>query len=146
MRSASLSSTSVATSRTRDRPRPQTDVERRYGDTLRLHWRSAPTNEQTAAHQETVGDPVRVLEIFVLPGCIACGTAIDLAERLRATHLPGVLIHLIDVSRPGTIRPAAVFAVPTYVLDGRVVSLGNPDPVWLSSQLRQAPLPVRAVT
>ncbi len=113
---------------------------------MRLLRRSASSHKRTtAAHQDKVGGPVRVLEIFVIPGCIACQTAIELAERIHATNLPGVLVQLIDLSRPGTIRPTAVFAVPTYVLDGRVVSLGNPDPVWLSSQLRQAPLSERVL-
>jgi hypothetical protein len=93
-----------------------------------------------AAHQEIPDGPIQVLEIFVLPGCIACQRAIDLASQILTANLPGVFVHLIDLSLPSTIRPATVFAVPTYVLDGRVVSLGNPDPEWLSSQLRPAPL------
>lgn len=80
-----------------------------------------------------------MLEIFVLPHCAACQTAKDLVEHIIALNLPGIVIRLIDLSHPGTLRPATVFAVPTYLLDGRVVSLGNPDPEWLLSQLRPAP-------
>lgn len=80
-----------------------------------------------------------MLEIFVLPRCAACQTAKDLVEQIVAMNLPGIDIRLIDLSHTGTLRPTTVFAVPTYLLDGRVVSLGNPDPAWLLSQLRMAP-------
>jgi hypothetical protein len=33
------------------------------------------------------------------------------------------LVHLDD---PGMTAPPQVFSVPTYVLDGRVVAVGNP--------------------
>ena len=106
---------------------------------MRLRRRSPPTNDQTTGgRQGKPGGSDRMLEIFVLPSCIACQTAIELAERMSAVKPPGVFIRLIDLSLPGTLRPATVFAVPTYLLDGRVVSLGNPDPDWLLSQLSPA--------
>lgn len=106
---------------------------------MRLQRRAAVDAAQTnGASQETSSGPNRLLEIFVLPRCFACQTATELVEHLIAVNLPGIVIRLIDLSRPGTLRPAAVFAVPTYLLDGRVISLGNPDPAWLLSQLRIA--------
>lgn len=77
----------------------------------------------------------QLLEIFVLPACLGCRTAAALAERVRAAALPGVDVRVVDLSEPGVARPDAVFAVPTYLLDGRVLSLGNPDSGWLLDRL-----------
>jgi hypothetical protein len=79
--------------------------------------------------------PRRTLEIFTLAECRGCETARDLANLARA-HAPADLdVRLVDLAAAGAARPAAVFAVPTYLLDGRVLSLGNPDPAWLLAQL-----------
>lgn len=77
----------------------------------------------------------RTLEIFVMPHCYGCDTAAVVAERVSAQQLPNLTVRLIDLSRPGIPRPPAVFAVPTYLLDGRVISLGNPEVEWLLAQL-----------
>lgn len=79
--------------------------------------------------------PVRVLEIFVTPDCFGCEMALQLAESVRSRALPHIDIRLIDLSAPGVERPPAVFAVPTYLLDGRVLSLGNPEEDWLIEKL-----------
>ena len=83
----------------------------------------------------------RVLDIYVAPACTGSETARRLAVALRALALPDVEVRLIDLSEPGVVRPPAVFAVPTYLLDGRVLSLGNPDEAWLLARL--APSPAR---
>jgi hypothetical protein len=41
-------------------------------------------------------------------------------------NVPGLAVQVIDLADPSATRPSSVFAVPTYVLDGRIVSLGNP--------------------
>ena len=85
----------------------------------------------------------RVLDVYVAPACAGCETARRLAAALRALALPGVEVRLIDLSEPGVVRPPAVFAVPTYLLDGRVLSLGNPDDAWLLDQLASPPAGAR---
>ncbi len=76
----------------------------------------------------------RILEIYVAPDCFGCETARNLAGVVRALE-----VRLLDLSSPGVTRPATVFAVPTYVLDGRVISLGNPEREWLLAQLAPSP-------
>ncbi|CAN5731656.1 hypothetical protein BH23CHL5_BH23CHL5_25830 [soil metagenome] len=66
------------------------------------------------------------LEVFVHPDCLAGDTAQSIVDRLRRLRFPNVDIRLIDLSLPGVIRPAAIFTVPTYVLNDKVISLGNP--------------------
>ncbi len=76
-----------------------------------------------------------VLEVYVGPACLASETARSLAEAMRARARPGLEVRLVDLGEPGAVRPPAVFAVPTYLLDGRVISLGNPDEAWLLERL-----------
>ncbi len=80
----------------------------------------------------------RVLDIYVAPGCPGCATARRLAVVLRDLALPDLDVRVVDLSDPDVVRPAAVFAVPTYVLDGRLLSLGNPEEAWLIDRLRPA--------
>lgn len=72
-----------------------------------------------------------VLQIVVDAGCSGCETARNLAAELSRLAPPGVAVDLVDLSDPRAERPEAVFAVPTYLLGGRIISLGNPDPAWL---------------
>jgi hypothetical protein len=71
----------------------------------------------------------------VLPHCYGCDIAAAVAERVSARRLPHLTVRLVDLSASGSSRPPAVFAVPTYLLDGRVISLGNPDEDWLLAHL-----------
>ena len=52
--------------------------------------------------------------------------------------MAGVQVQLIDLSQPGVIKPESVFAVPTYLLNGDVVSLGNPEEPWLLERILNA--------
>lgn len=80
-------------------------------------------------------DSPRALDIYVTPGCLGCDRARQLAQEVRARGLPSVEVNLIDLSDPVVVRPEAVFAVPTYLLNGKVLSLGNPELEWLCQQL-----------
>jgi hypothetical protein len=42
-------------------------------------------------------------------------------------HLPSVIIEIVNVETLREPMPDGVFCVPTYLLNGRVISLGNPD-------------------
>ena len=77
------------------------------------------------------------LQIYVSDGCVNCGPARQLAAQMRA-YFPNILIELCNLSDPSTVRPGVVFAVPTYLLNGRVVSLGNPDSKELEVKIRVA--------
>ena len=76
----------------------------------------------------------RQLAIYVLLDCPGCDTARRLAAAAREAA-PDLDVRLIDLGAPDVVRPPAVFAVPTYLLDGRVISLGNPEPAWLLARL-----------
>lgn len=95
----------------------------------RLGCRLGCSGEATATRM------TRLLEIFVMPDCEGCEAAIRLADRVRERNVPGVDLRVIDLSVSGAERPENVFAVPTYLLEGAVLSLGNPEEEWLLAQL-----------
>ena len=64
------------------------------------------------------------LDIYIAEHCENCQEALRLAELARAT--PGVEVRVINLDTTTEAVPARVIATPTYLLDGRVVSLGNP--------------------
>ncbi len=84
-----------------------------------------------------------LLEIYVAPGCLGCETAHGLAAMVRELAPPEFEVRLIDLSEPDAIRPPAVFAVPTYLLNGRVISLGNPDEASLLAKIGLSTGPIR---
>ncbi len=66
------------------------------------------------------------LDVYVEEGCHSCGRAREIAQGVEEEY-PQVSVRLIDVARSPQ-RDADVFAVPTFVLNGKIVSLGNPRP------------------
>jgi alkyl hydroperoxide reductase subunit AhpF len=81
-----------------------------------------------------------LLEVYVSSECPNCDEAVRLAEE-AAVRYPDVVVRLIDLDElGGNPPPDPVVAVPTYLLNGRVVSLGNPYPEDLFARLH---LPAR---
>lgn len=81
------------------------------------------------------------LEIYIAESCFGCDRAREIAAAVRGWGLPHVMVHLRDLNDDGLARPDAVFAVPTYLLDGRVISLGNPDVLNLYRMLTSEGVP-----
>jgi hypothetical protein len=69
----------------------------------------------------------RLLDIYVGESCLGCERARELAAQIQGWQLPDVTVRLRDIDDPETHQPDSVFAVPTYLLNGRVISLGNPE-------------------
>ncbi len=68
-----------------------------------------------------------LLQVYVSAECETCLRAREIGEALLGAY-PGISVEVVDVGRveAGAV-PDAVIAVPTYLLDGVVVSLGNPN-------------------
>ncbi len=75
------------------------------------------------------------LEIYITNQCTNCVEALLIAERARG--IAGLEVAVIDLDQPGQHVPPRVVAVPTYLLDGRIVSLGNPKREEFLGELRQ---------
>jgi hypothetical protein len=75
------------------------------------------------------------LEIYVAHACTNCEEALLIADRARC--IAGLEVAVIDLDTSGQRVPPHVVAVPTYLLDGRIVSLGNPKREQFLRELRQ---------
>jgi len=89
------------------------------------------------------------VEIYVAEHCVICEYAYEVADSIR-TDFPDVDLRIIDLSQTSEAIPDAVFATPTYLLNGRLWSLGNPSPQdvqeRLSAALNDAALTSRGTT
>jgi hypothetical protein len=77
------------------------------------------------------------LQIFVDGACPVCAEARRLAN-IAQDQLPMLQVTLIDVTVEKTSIPEQVFAVPTYLLNGKTQWLGNPDELESIQHLRAA--------
>ncbi len=75
-----------------------------------------------------------VLQVVVDAGCGVCSRAWALADQARA-WFPMLRVEVVDLADPAAVLPEAAVAVPAYLLDGRVISLGNPAPATLRRTL-----------
>jgi putative intracellular protease/amidase len=91
---------------------------------------------------------VRRLDVYVAAHCLGSTEARRLAGAAAACF-PDLRVRVVDLDRDldgpggGAPPPGGVVAVPTYVLDGRVVALGNPAPEQLFARLARPPAPAR---
>lgn len=75
------------------------------------------------------------IQIYYARWCSVCAHSLSLAAEIAERH-PEISVELIDVATlTEENRPEAVFATPTWLWDGHLYSLGNPDPAALWQQL-----------
>lgn len=77
------------------------------------------------------------LDIFVSAHCPGCPEARRLAVA-AAARFRALTVRLVDVGDRPEEKPARVVAVPAYLLDGRVVALGNPREADLFDEIADA--------
>ncbi len=77
------------------------------------------------------------LRIYIARHCPSCEEALRLAEEVKGRYAK-LNLELIDLEMEGSKNFDDVFSVPTYVLDGKTLALGNPAPDELFSRLAQA--------
>ncbi len=79
------------------------------------------------------------LEIVVSLSCVGCEEARLIAEEMRA-RFPSLDVDVIEIGKERP-PPPKVFATPTYLLDGAVISLGNPkrDTLIITIEQRSTP-------
>lgn len=74
--------------------------------------------------------------IYVATHCLNCAYAQEIAALIRR-EFPYVELSVVDVTEPHAVVPNQVFATPTYLLNGRLWSLGNPSPEQVRMKLTQ---------
>lgn len=72
------------------------------------------------------------LTIYVIRTCEICRYAREIADDIRRRY-PHVQVRVVDLATTTEAVPDAVFATPTYLLNGRVWSLGNPSPAMIEA-------------
>jgi hypothetical protein len=77
------------------------------------------------------------LRIYVGKHCWSCKETVRLAEEAKA-RFADLNVELIDLDAEGSVNVDNVFSVPTFVLNGRTLSLGNPASDQFFSQLSEA--------
>lgn len=77
-----------------------------------------------------------VLKIFVTEHCSGCVEARRIAAEV-AQNYPQLGVEVIDLNAPEVVVPETVFATPTYMLNNRIVSLGNPSPAEVARWARE---------
>lgn len=75
------------------------------------------------------------LELFIATDCPSCTNAEAVARR-AAARFPELDVMVTDLDQPDVVVPDAVFAVPTFCLDDRVISLGTPEWRTLSRKIK----------
>lgn len=67
-----------------------------------------------------------VLKVFITENCPGCDEALKIAAYVEQDY-PEITVEVIDIVDSQAVVPEAVFATPTFMLDDRIVSLGNPS-------------------
>ena len=78
-----------------------------------------------------------VLKIFVAEHCFTCTETLAIATRV-AQDFPNIRIEVIDMGDAQATVPESVFAVPTFMLNNQIVSLGNPKPAEIAGYIENA--------
>lgn len=80
--------------------------------------------------------PVEIcVDIYVSENCFVCDYAYEVASTIER-EFPQVNVRMINLQTSNEKIPDIVFATPTYVLNGRVWSLGNPSLPQVREKLR----------
>ncbi len=75
------------------------------------------------------------LQVYLNEDCWACAESRRIVSDI-ARQFPQLAVELLDLESED--RPENVFAVPTYVLNGRIISLGNPYREQLRREIQDA--------
>jgi alkyl hydroperoxide reductase subunit AhpF len=75
---------------------------------------------------------VIVLDIYISDDCWSCEESVRIVNDV-APFFPDITIKLLNLQ--DNVAPEEVFAVPTYVLNGKVIFLGNPTRKQLIEKL-----------
>jgi glutaredoxin len=76
------------------------------------------------------------LRIYTMTHCPTCGDTRRMAQQI-GDRIPNLEVEIVELDDPAARIPPEVFSVPTYVLNGDVISLGNPYIDQLEASIRR---------
>ncbi len=74
------------------------------------------------------------LQVYIADDCWSCEETRRVVADV-AVVLPQLEVALVNLSEAGVGQPDAVFATPTYMMNGRILFLGNPTPIELRQKI-----------
>ncbi len=75
------------------------------------------------------------LQVYVSEDCWTCAESRRIVADIKP-QFPQIAVEMLDVAI--VEQPEEVFAIPTFVLNGRIISLGNPYRADLCQKLQAA--------
>lgn len=85
---------------------------------------------------------MHTLTVYISDDCWSCEETHRILDEVRP-QFPALTVELVNTQQEP--MPEGVFAVPTYLLNGKVISLGNPNRTILTQKLAQlfsSPIPL----
>jgi thiol-disulfide isomerase/thioredoxin len=79
-----------------------------------------------------------ILKIFITENCPGCDEALNVAAHMEQDYADVIAVEVINITDAQNIIPEAVFATPTFMLNDRIVSLGNPSPKEIRAWIEDA--------
>ena len=76
---------------------------------------------------------MHTLTVYIADDCWSCTETRRILKEV-APHFPELQLNVVNTEK-GPL-PDGVFAVPTYLLDGKIISLGNPTREALQKRLQ----------
>lgn len=77
------------------------------------------------------------LAVYISDHCWQCPEARALALEMEKAF-PSLRVRIVNLDEPDAHKPSSVFSVPTFLLDGAIVSLGTPSRAILERKIRVA--------
>lgn len=74
------------------------------------------------------------LEVYIEWDCLVCRRSLRLAEHVRQ-RFPTVDVRIVNVTTERGEHSDLVIATPTFILNGRIFSLGNPSQADLDAAI-----------
>jgi len=75
---------------------------------------------------------MHTLTVYISDDCWSCEETNRILDEI-APRFPALAVELVNTQQEP--MPEGVFAVPTYLLDGKIISLGNPSRTLLAQKI-----------
>jgi hypothetical protein len=96
---------------------------------------NSSSRHQSDSSDSLTGGLQHRLRVYIAAECHSCQEAVLLMAEI-ARQFPQLITEIINLDEPGAEKPEEVFAVPTYLLDGKIISLGNPYPEQMRAKIK----------
>ncbi len=83
---------------------------------------------------------IKQVSVYLAPGCMGCERACELVEELRSARVFDTSVRVIDLSADSSELPVDLIAIPSWYVNGKLISLGNPSIEQLCEALLEDPV------